>query len=174
MASKAKIRESNKKGIFVRRVWRPLNLYGPTIHDAQFDLDSTWRKDLFALGWSGRNARSDIINGTDGGSSISTQVRVGLFQGSGFVRLESNKTEQGSADRNDPFTMWTHHFTIFNIDCTKLTLKESDQDDADGVDLDDLRTDVSQIIFQCLHKKKLVKKLIIIIMFIQYYILNIV
>ena len=65
--------------MFVRTVWRPLNLYGPTIHDAQFDLDSTWRKDLFALGWSGRNARSDIINGTDGGSSISTQVRVGLI-----------------------------------------------------------------------------------------------
>ena len=38
----------------------------------------------------------------------------------------------------DPLTMCTHHFTIFNIDCTKLTLKESNQGDADRVTPDDL------------------------------------
>ena len=49
-------------------------------------------------------------------------------------------SKQGSMDRIDvdPLTMCTHHFTIFNIDCTKLTLKESNQGDADRVTPDDL------------------------------------
>ena len=122
-----------KNGMFVRTVWRPLNLYGPTIHDAQFDLHSTWSKVFVALGWSGRNARSDITNETDGGSSISTQVRVGLFQGSGNTSghtgfskaCNPTRLRWGSANKSssDPLTMWAHHFTIFNINCTKLTFK---------------------------------------------------
>ena len=64
------------------------------------------------------------------------------------VRQESGG-QQGLVDKItlDPLTMWAHHFTIFNIDCTKLTLKESNQVDADMKAPDGLSADDGQITF---------------------------